>query len=97
MTELETVLESALAPLTEQIRQLSERIAKLEPANVATKDKKEYTTREFAERVGLSPWTVRQKCNKGDIPEARHVPGRGQKGEWLIRHEALTRFCQRVQ
>jgi len=53
MTELETVLESALAPLTEQIRQLSERIAKLEPAKVATKDKKEYTTREFAQRVGL--------------------------------------------
>jgi excisionase family DNA binding protein len=50
-----------------------------------------YTVQEAAERLNRSDWTVRQWCNKGQVPGARKVPGKGRTGEWRIPHDALVK------
>ena len=54
--------------------------------------KESYTIDEVAKRLGRSEWTVRQWCNKGQVPDSVKVPGKGRTGEWRIPHEAVTRL-----
>ena len=49
-------------------------------------------TREFAERVGLSDWTVRNYCRLGRLRAAKKRSGRGAHPEWVLSHEELERY-----
>src|SRR5689334_19198785 len=62
---------------------LAERLDRIEQAQTLTIEKESYTVEEAAKRLGLSAWTVRQRCNKGQM-EAKKVPGKGRQGEWRI-------------
>jgi excisionase family DNA binding protein len=55
-------------------------------------EKQWYTTKEAAERLNLSAWTVKQWCNLGRVRGAKKVGGRGRSGEWRIPHEELVRL-----
>ncbi len=50
--------------------------------------KEAYTTEEAAERLGRSDWTVRQWCNKGQVPGAYKVRVKGRTGATLARLQA---------
>ena len=52
------------------------------------------TTREAAERAGLSPATIRNLCQTGELAHVR-VPGRGVHGEIRIPKAALEEFLRR--
>lgn len=51
-----------------------------------------YSTREFAERIGLSDWTVRNYCRLGRLRAAKKRSGRGAHPEWVLSHEELERY-----
>lgn len=46
-----------------------------------------YTVQQAAERLGLSPWTVRQAANTGRIKAEKARNGR----DWRIPHDELIR------
>jgi hypothetical protein len=54
--------------------------------------KESYSTEEVAKKLGKRPWTVRQWCNLGQVPGAKHTAGRGKSGEWRIPHEVLVKL-----
>ncbi len=51
-----------------------------------------YSTKEFAERVGLSEWTVRNYCRLGRLRARKKKSGRGLHAEWMLDHAELERF-----
>jgi Helix-turn-helix domain len=51
-----------------------------------------YSTKEFAERVHLSDWTVRNYCRLGRLIASKKRSGRGLYPEWTISHEELERY-----
>ena len=74
------------------LREIITRLDRLEKAQSLSVVKDSYTTKEVAERLGCSEWTVRQWCNLGQVPDAVKKHGRGRTGEWKIPHEALLRL-----
>ncbi|HEX3147823.1 MAG TPA: helix-turn-helix domain-containing protein [Gemmataceae bacterium] len=70
---------------------LLERLDRLEQNLALARPKETYTTDEAAERLNRSPWTVRDWCNKGQVPGAYRVKGKGRRGEWRIPHDVLVR------
>lgn len=75
--------------LGEKIRLLSSVIRKM--AGVENAPQEKYSVAEAATRLGLSRFSVRQKCNKGQI-RGEKVDGAGEKGEWRIKEEELRRY-----
>ena len=73
------------------VQALHERLDLLERNLALARPKETYTTEEAAERLSRRPWTVRDWCNKGQVPGAYRVPGKGRRGEWRIPHDALIR------
>jgi hypothetical protein len=73
------------------VQSLHERIDQLEKNLAIARPKETYTTAEAAERLKRAPWTVRDWCNKGQVPGAYRVKGKGRRGEWRITHDALVR------
>ncbi|HVX12082.1 MAG TPA: helix-turn-helix domain-containing protein [Pirellulales bacterium] len=51
-----------------------------------------YTTKQFARRVGLAEFTVREHCRNGRLNAAKRQSGRGAFCTWAISHEELQRF-----
>ena len=51
-----------------------------------------YSTKEFAERIGLSEWTVRNYCRLGRLRARKKKSGRGLHPEWAIEHTELERY-----
>ncbi len=51
-----------------------------------------YSTREFADRVGLAEWTVRNYCRLGRLNARKKKSGRGLSLEWTLQNEELERF-----
>jgi hypothetical protein len=90
----------AMAPISESILRLERKISGPEkPLNGGgvpeavrddrgLPDKEWYTTEEFAQRVELSPWTIRQHCNKGRLRGKKNPGSR----EWRLSHEELVRY-----
>jgi transposase len=74
------------------LEQLPERLDRIEKSLALSVEKETYNTEEVAQRVGRAEWTVRQWCNKGQVPGAKKVHGRGRQGEWRIPHEELVRL-----
>jgi hypothetical protein len=72
----------------ERMRLLANMLRKLPGADRAQET---YTVPEAALRLGLRPFTVRQKCNLGFIKGTK-VDGAGEKGEWRITDEELRRY-----
>ena len=70
--------------MREELNQLKNDLAVARP-------KETYTTDEAAQRLNRSAWTVRDWCNKGQVPGACRVRGNGRRGEWRIPHDALVR------
>ena len=73
------------------LMQIAERLDGIEKSIASSVEKEAYTTVEVADRLGRTPWTVRQWCNKGQA-EAKKIPGRGRDGEWKISHRELERL-----
>ena len=73
------------------VRALHERIDQLETNLAISRPKETYTTEEAAQRLNRSPWTVRDWCNKGQVPGAYRVKGKGRRGEWRVPHDAIVR------
>lgn len=87
--ELLREMQTVLSGMQREIASLA--AARVEQAKEIVVIKETYTTDEVAERVGLSPWTIRQWCNHGKI-HALKIRGRGRKGEWRIPHGELLRL-----
>ncbi len=79
-----------LVLVAKQQQDIIDRLDRLEKAQTLSIAKEAYTTEEAAERIGRSDWTVRQWCNKGQVPGAYKVRGKGRTGEWRIPHEAVV-------
>jgi hypothetical protein len=80
--------ETAPAWLSEVL----ERLDRIEEKLNLSSEKETYTVEEAASRLGRSPWTVRQWCNKQQVKGAVKVHGKGRTGEWRIPHEELVRL-----
>jgi hypothetical protein len=79
------------------LQAILERLDRIEQRLAIAVEKEVYTTEEVAERLTalkrkVTPWTVRQWCNLGQVPGAKKVRGQGRNGEWRIPHEALLRL-----
>lgn len=76
-------------------RRLDDRLAAIEAALcalVSEKMTKEwYSTSEVAELLDRAEFTVREWCRLGRVRAEKKKSGRGSAGEWIIRHEELTR------
>ena len=76
---------------TERLEQaFTEHLDRIEHHLKLNVQKETYTIAEAAERLGKAPWTVRDWCNKGQVPGAKKVHGKGRLGEWRIR---TSRWC----
>jgi excisionase family DNA binding protein len=73
------------------LRSLHDRLDHIEEKMALSREKETYTVDEAAKRLNRSTWTVRQWCNKGQVPGAKKVHGMGRTGEWRIPHDALIR------
>ncbi len=51
-----------------------------------------YSVEQFAERVGLDPWTIREYCRHGRIRATKKASGRGRHKAWAISHAELRRY-----
>ncbi len=51
-----------------------------------------YSTGEFAARVGLSAYTVREHCRRGRLKALKKHSGRGKFASWALGHGELLRF-----
>lgn len=51
-----------------------------------------YSTEEFAARVGLAAYTVREHCRRGRLKAAKKQSGRGKFASWCLSREELRRF-----
>jgi hypothetical protein len=51
-----------------------------------------YSTEEFAARVGLTAYTVREHCRLGRLKAAKKQSGRGKFASWTLEHAELLRF-----
>jgi transposase len=74
------------------LKEILERLDRLEKHQAVAVVKESYTTEEVAARLNRSEWTVRQWCNKGQVQGAKKVHGKGRTGEWRISHGELVRL-----
>jgi transposase len=74
------------------LREILERIDRLEKRQAVSVEKESYTTEDVAVRLKRSEWTVRQWCNNGQVKGARKIHGKGRTGEWRIPHEEFVRL-----
>lgn len=51
-----------------------------------------YSVKRFAELVGEATWTVRQKCNLGQLIAERALTRCGPCRQWRISHAELERY-----
>ena len=54
--------------------------------------KEYYSTSEVAEFLGKSEFTVREWCRNGLVYASKRACGRGNKQEWIVSHNELTRI-----
>jgi excisionase family DNA binding protein len=83
----ETDLQKILADGFSEIKSRLDRIEKFHSLNIS---KEAYTVEEAAERLGRSPYSVRQWANLGCI-KAHKVRGKGRRGEWRIPADEIAR------
>jgi len=50
-----------------------------------------YSVEETAERLGLTKWFVREKCNRGQIKAHRVELAEGNS-QWRISHDEIERY-----
>lgn len=86
------LLQSLLARLNQMDQSVVARLDQIEHRLELNIEKEAYTVDETAERVGRRPWTVRDWCNKGQVPNAYKVNGKGRTGEWRIPHDSVARL-----
>ena len=86
-----TPYQSEVARILTLVQSLHNRLDDIENMMALNREKETYTVEEAAHRLNRSTWTVRQWCNKGQVPGAKKVRGMGRTGEWRIPHEALVR------
>ncbi len=69
-------------------------VAPIAPEPPPAEPKEWYSTEEFADLVNLKPWTIRDRCNRGKMPEARKLTKEeaGRNGGWVIHREAFDRY-----
>lgn len=79
----------------ETLQDLFDRLARIEEALtllVRERTVKEwYTTKEVAEILGKSEYTVREYCRLGRVEATKKRSGRFG-GEWIVSHQELTRL-----
>lgn len=51
-----------------------------------------YSVEEFAEAVGLRPFTVREHCRLGRLNGVKKASGRGKHQAWALGHAELERY-----
>ena len=51
-----------------------------------------YTSEEFAEAVGMAPYTVREHARQGRLNAEKRSSGRGSHCSWVLSHEELERY-----
>ncbi len=78
------------------VRQLLDRLGKIESALTTLllrQAKKEwYSTKEAADLLGRSEYTVREWCRLRRVQAKKKDSGRGAYAAWVISHEELHRF-----
>jgi hypothetical protein len=86
--------EDIMSILVEQT--IEERLANIESRLDQLLDGKQqresYSVEQFAERVGLDPWTIREYCRHGRILASKKGSGRGRYRAWAISHVELRRY-----
>lgn len=73
----------------ERLDRIEEKLDRLLHAAVAQPF---YTVKEFAGRVGEAAYTIRQKCNLGQIVAEKALTRCGPTKEWRISHAELERY-----
>jgi len=83
-----------MAPLL--VEQLLDRLGKIESALTSLlrrqSDKEWYTTKEAADLLGRSEYTVREWCRLRRVRAKKKASGRGQYQDWIVSHEELQRI-----
>jgi hypothetical protein len=83
--------DSTSESIISMLKSVLDRLDRLEENLAISRPKDAYTVDEAAERLNRSPWTVRDWCNKGQVPGATKIHGKGRTGEWRISHDALVK------
>jgi hypothetical protein len=78
------------------LHEVNERLGKIEAylSNLAREQivKEWYSTKEVAEILNQSEYTVRENCRQHRIAAKKRPCGRGKGGAWLISHAELVRL-----
>lgn len=53
-----------------------------------------YTTREFAQAVGKTEFTIREYCRLGRLKADKRQSGRGAYPQWVLSHAELERYLK---
>ena len=77
------------------VQQVLDRLGKIESALTVLlrrqADKEWYTTREAADVLGRSEYTVREWCRLRRVKARKKASGRGMYQDWIISHDELQR------
>lgn len=86
-------LRSQVAELAERLDQITHSLCNLEKLLTTARTIKEaYTTKEVAQILGKSAYTIREYCRLQRVSAFKAPCGRGAEDEWRISHEELTRI-----
>jgi excisionase family DNA binding protein len=82
--------------LASGFKRIEERISTLEAVVISLRDqqtvRESYTTKELAQNLNRTEYTVREWCRLGRINAVKTTCGRGNEGEWRIPHSELVRY-----
>jgi hypothetical protein len=87
---------SLLTQILDMMKSFDERLERMEAHQRSNTPKEAYTTAEFAKRVKVTEYTVREWLKAGKV-QGKKVHGKGRQGEWPIPHEELLRFQREGQ
>jgi transposase len=87
------MITEELAAKLESIERSQAAIAQMLSDLVAQKVVKDfYSVEDVAERVGRTPYQVREWLRDGRLTGEKRVTGRGRYKEWQVSHEELLRY-----
>ena len=86
--------EASMSMLVEQkvVERLENIENRLDQLLDERQQRESYSVDQFAARVELDPWTIREYCRHGRIRATKKGSGRGLYRAWVISHAELLRY-----
>jgi hypothetical protein len=82
--------DPGLSPLLERLERIEAMLVVL--VERQQRDKEWYTTKEVADILGRSEYTVREWCRLRRVKAMKKASGRGMYQDWIISQEELQRI-----